>query len=225
MFPYSYFAGVVVMLIIWSILYFRRADLRKPMLVFSTTCGIAGFFSALLYNQDWWLPLTITHTFVGIEDLLFGFTISGIAGTILLHITNTRLSSLYPTRIILQRILIMAGIAYLIFIILFIVGIHSFIAGSVAGLGMYGILIFKQPRLLVRSLGAGLLTLIALLPAYWIPELLNPGWLTDSWMIHNLTGITLLGIVIEDIIWVIIAGAACYALFRWSSERHTQPNL
>ena len=58
---------------IWIIFYFIRKDLRRIMIKISFVFGLAGILSELVYIIDWWKPLTITGTSVGVEDFLIGF--------------------------------------------------------------------------------------------------------------------------------------------------------
>jgi hypothetical protein len=223
MYEYSYFIGTLVMAFVWSILYVTERSLKRPMVAFSLLAGVSGFFSAFVYNQDWWLPLTITHTFVGIEDFLFSFTIGGIAAVI-----GTRFGRTFEAsrafKDAFRRLVIIILMIYAVGLAAFLFGIHSFFAALIAcGAGMV-VLLHQRPDLFGYTARAGLFTLIALLPAYWIPELLNPGWLADTWMIGNLTGLTLFGIVIEDVIWVFFAAAITALLFRWMYERDPSRN-
>jgi hypothetical protein len=224
MFEYSYFIGTLVMLIVWSILYATERSLKRPMIVFSLLAGVSGFFSAFVYNQDWWMPLTITHTFVGIEDFLFSFTIGGIAAVI-----GTRFGRSFQAgrsfREAFKRLIIMILMIYVVGLVAFLFGIHSFFAALIACTAAMVVLLHQRFDLLGYAPRSGLFTLIALLPAYWIPEILNPGWLTDTWMVENLTGFTLFGIVIEDIIWVFFAAAITALLFRWMYEKDPRTTI
>jgi hypothetical protein len=47
------------------------------MLIMSLLFGIAGLLVEPVYAHDWWHPLNLTNTSVGIEDFLFGFVVGG----------------------------------------------------------------------------------------------------------------------------------------------------
>ena len=81
-YTYSYLIADMVFLVIWFSLFIWRKDVRKQMLVISLTLGIIATFLEYIYIQDWWHPLTITHTIIGVEDFIFSFTISGISTVI-----------------------------------------------------------------------------------------------------------------------------------------------
>ncbi|MFT4283187.1 MAG: lycopene cyclase domain-containing protein [Candidatus Woesearchaeota archaeon] len=215
MLQYSYFIGVLVMLLIWGVMFYLREDLRKLMFISSLVCGVFGFFGALVYNQDWWLPLTLTHTFVGIEDFLFAFTLFGIAGFIGFHLYKFKLPKKINYEKLIKKVLFVSLVYYILLVLLYFLGVHSFYGSLIGGLLIYFYIVIKNNSLIKYSLISGLVVVILLLPAYLIPELLNPGWLKDAWMLENLTGLTFLGIVIEDVIWVYAAGICCSALLKW----------
>lgn len=79
---YSYLIGDLTLLIVWFILFYFRKNVRKEMLIISLIIGIGGLFAETIYTIDWWQPLTITGTLIGIEDFLFGFAIGGIGSSI-----------------------------------------------------------------------------------------------------------------------------------------------
>mgnify|MGYP001603403606 CR=1 FL=1 len=76
-YAYTYIIGSIVSIIIWLALFTIRKDTRKEMIIISIIFGIGGIFSELVYIQDWWRPLTITRTPIGLEDFLFGFAMGG----------------------------------------------------------------------------------------------------------------------------------------------------
>ena len=81
-YTYSYLLMDFGFLIVWLILYFLRKDVRKVMWFVSLPLGFMGPFLEYVYVNDWWRPLTITGTLLGIEDFLFGFGIGGISAAI-----------------------------------------------------------------------------------------------------------------------------------------------
>jgi hypothetical protein len=66
-------------LAVWIALFVLRNDLRVPMIIYSLLVAPLGPGSEAWYLRDYWKPLTITGTDVGIEDVLFAFAIGGIA--------------------------------------------------------------------------------------------------------------------------------------------------
>jgi len=90
-YQYTYLFWTAIFLIIWGTFFIKRKDLRKEMLVISFLFGLGGLISELTHIQDWWQPLTITNTSIGIEDFLIGFAIGGIASVIYNFIFNKKI--------------------------------------------------------------------------------------------------------------------------------------
>ena len=71
-YQYSYLLVGVGFLIIWLALFLWRKNTRKEMLIISLLFGFAGPIADLAYTKDWWHPLTITNSAVGIEAVIGG---------------------------------------------------------------------------------------------------------------------------------------------------------
>lgn len=82
MYKYSYFIANLPLTIIWLTLFLKRKDFRFEILSFSFLFGFVGLLVQNIYIKDWWHPLTITNTRVGIEDFMFGFLIAGMASVV-----------------------------------------------------------------------------------------------------------------------------------------------
>ena len=79
-YQYTYLIGSLIALTIWTFFFIHRKDTRREMLTLSIIFGITGILAEYLYTIDWWKPLTITGTRIGIEDFLFGFSCGGVFG-------------------------------------------------------------------------------------------------------------------------------------------------
>src|SRR3989338_3480777 len=79
---YFYLIWTGIVFLLWLTLFYFRKDVRKEMIILSFLFGIAGVFSELIYVIDWWRPLTITGTLVGIEDFFIGAFIGGIGAVL-----------------------------------------------------------------------------------------------------------------------------------------------
>lgn len=76
-YKYTYIILDLCFLIIWFVLFFWRKFSRKEILTMSLLFGLAGLLVEPIYVHDWWHPLNITNTLVGVEDFLFGFVVGG----------------------------------------------------------------------------------------------------------------------------------------------------
>jgi hypothetical protein len=76
---YAYLAGSIALFTIWLIFFLVRKDLRKEILTMSWLIGILSVVTGYYWwTVDWWKPPTLTHTIVGVEDLVMGFSAGGI---------------------------------------------------------------------------------------------------------------------------------------------------
>src|ERR1051326_8095980 len=70
---YAYLVGALLFVPVWLLMYWRSPTSRREMLVmsgvFTITVGVPLEF--WLYSRDWWHPLTITRTAIGIEDVIY----------------------------------------------------------------------------------------------------------------------------------------------------------
>jgi len=222
-YQYSYLILGIIFLIIWVILFLLKKDIRKEMLIISIIFGFAGLIVEPVYIQDWWSPLTITNTLIGIEDFLFGFVIGGIAATIYSHIFNKKIKI---KKINLKKGFkrnLNFGLFGAIFAILFFSSFYilkfnslhsSLIAFGIGILTMY----VKRKDLIVNSILSGFLLLFIAFIVYTITGFITPGWVTTFWTFKNVPKIIFLGIPIDDIIWYFLAGAFIGPLYEYWQE-------
>ena len=57
--------------------------------------GFGGIVSEQTHTQDWWQPLTLTGTRIGVEDFLIGFAIGGIAAVIYAEAYRKKVSRIH----------------------------------------------------------------------------------------------------------------------------------
>ena len=87
---FIYLALDFIFITIWSFLFFYRKDLRKKIFLSSIVLIPLGFFD-YLSQPNYWHPPTFFSLPVGIEGIVFGFSIGGIASVLYEEITNKHL--------------------------------------------------------------------------------------------------------------------------------------
>ncbi|MEI6849786.1 MAG: hypothetical protein WCK29_01990, partial [archaeon] len=132
-YQYAYSLWVLLFLVIWMILYLARKDVRQEMVIVSLMFGFAGVVTELVHVRDWWQPLTLTHTSIGIEDFLIGFFIGGVASVIYEELFKKKLKikklSKKQDEIETFRFGIMLTILTIIFFFsVLVLNLHSFFA-------------------------------------------------------------------------------------------------
>lgn len=221
MYQYSYLIGAIVMLVIWIVLFLWRKDIRKEMLVMSILIGVLALPLNYLYIQDWWHPLTVTGTALGIEDLILGFAGGGIAAVVYEVIFKMRFKKRKIGKKLtkLELILPLASALILFFGIFYLFKISSFYSAVIASIIPIGFIYYKRKDLILDSLASGFLIMFFALPAYWIPELISPGWIASAWYLDKISGILVWGVPLEDVIWWFLVGLFIGPLYEYWQER------
>lgn len=222
-FQYTYLIGVMIVLTLWLILFLYRKDTRKEMLIISLFFGVAGSLVEMIHVLDWWRPLTITNTTVGIEDFLFGFGIGGIASVIYEHVFNKRVKIKKVKEIKEQKrninfLFLLALLFILFFGGFFIFNLNSFEAMLVSFIIPILIIYIKRKDLIKDSLVSGILVLIASIIGYHILNLITPGFFDEFWLFQNIGRVIVLGIPLEEHIFYFLAGALLGPLYEYWKE-------
>ncbi len=223
MYRYTYLWLGFSFLVVWLILFFWRKDVRKEMLIMSGIFAFPGFLADLAYARDWWKPLTITETTLGVEGPLVGFAIGGIASVLYLEVFSKRLRakrtkddfSLYG----------LLGLVMVLFLgMFFLLGINSFLT-TIVSLGLPTLFIWQRRKdLIVNSLLSGILLLLVAVLVYTLVELLTPGWVQSFWYFQNVPNIVILNVPLDDIVWYLLAGMFIGPLYEWWKGKKTIRN-
>lgn len=217
---FSYFLLGLIFLVPWIILFYLRKDVRKEMLIMSFIFGIAGLLVESTYVNDWWKPLTITGTIVGIEDFLFGFVIGGIASVIYEEVwkKKVRIRKGNERSRNINFVVTGATLAIIFFGAHYLLGANTFIASLMAyGHGIITIWLFRKD-LIQDSMFSGILLLTVSVIAYSVLELITPGWASQFWYFKNVPEIFILNLPIDDFIWYFLAGAYIGPLYEYWQE-------
>ena len=222
-YEYSYLLVSILLLFIWLILFFWRKDVKKEMVFMSLIFGFLGFFLGLIYTLDWWHPLTITKTIIGIEDFIFGFSLGGVSAVIYeevfkkrVHIRKTR-KNIEKKRN--RNFLFLFSFSLFLFLLSFyVIRLNSFYSSIIGILTPLLLILIKRKDLFFDSLVSGFLLLIIALLGTNIIELITPGWVKATWYFNNLSGIIILKLPLEDIIWFFLSGAFIGPLYEYWRE-------
>lgn len=209
-YQFGYFIVSILFLLVWLILFWKNKSLQKPMLTLSLLTMIAGPLSEYWYFQDYWRPyLIIRLPFIGgIEDLIFGFAIGGIAGFIyealfVKHIcvcikkkfSHTKFLLIFPLLIFISMLLLNN-----------LLKINSIFASSIGMLLAGLIVVLFRKDLWQNALFSGLMVALIMFVIYLIPQLIFPSaheFLPKAWLLYGtFKGILILGHVpLTEMIW------------------------
>jgi hypothetical protein len=217
MYQFSYLIADLALLIIWGLFFLLRKDVRKEMLFMSVLFGIGGLLVEYIYTFDWWHPLTITNTRVGIEDFLFGFWVAGIATIIYEEVFK---KVIYPRRSGYDRSLLSIILYCLLLFIIFcfsffILKLNSFYSSITGYVPLILFMWIRRHDLILDSLASGVLLCLVGYLWFWIPELLTPDWVKNHWLWENLSGIIILKVPLEDLIWSMLTGMFIGPLYEF----------
>ena len=190
--------------------------------------AVAGvILEYLVWTVDWWRPETITGTKIGIEDIILGIANGGL-GAVLYEIVFGKKARALRKDSIVKRLFkkrrwllwtpllasVTAGST-----IFWILGWHSFWATIASCLVGVGLMILLRQDLLLNAMFGGLAMMLASIPIFQFMLFFFPGVVEEFWLMHNLTGILILGIPVEDLIFYFAAGAFLAPLYEFLFEK------
>ena len=199
--PYSYLVGDGVFLLIWMLLFYWRADLRKKILTMSLLVAPLGPLSEFFYARDYWRPELLGGGRIGIEDIIFAFCIGGIAGVIYEELFGRRFTKRHLQN---HRKTMFA---------LSVFGLTWMVVGSVVlrynsiYVSASGFIVIALVMLVLRhdlikvALFSGILVGCLMFVFYLIFLSIFPGAIHQWWMLKNLSGILIFGVPLEELMW------------------------
>jgi hypothetical protein len=214
-YKYTYLIGVLLALTIWIFFFVTRKNIRKEMLILSLIFGIPGPLAAYVHLIDWWKPITIIGTSVGIEDFLFGFCMGGIAGVIYEYIFNKRIKIKNHKTKNFNFIFLLGLMFFIYFGLTLIFKLNTFVSAVLSFLIPTFIIWIKRKDLIKNSLISGLLLLIMATLGYNLLNLITPGFFDAFWKFENIGKIMILNIPLEEHIWYFAFGCFFGPLYEY----------
>ncbi len=220
MYKFAYLIGnLLISLPIWLILFIRRKDLRKEMLIVSLIAGIAGPISELYYLKDYWRPEIFTGWPIGIEDFIFGFCIGGISSVIYEYIFGKHHSNRINRKHHWSWFIVPLVTLFIIVFnaLFFVLKINSIYVSAIAFALLALIIICFRKDLLVNSLTSGFLMGLLMFVSYLVFLSIFPEAIHRWWLIKNISGVLINGVPIEELLWAFSWGMVAgpiYEFFR-----------
>jgi len=222
-YQYTYLLMALVFLAIWLALFIWRKNTRKEMLTMSLIFAFIGPISEIIYTKDWWHPLTLTNTLIGLESFLVGFMIGGIASVIYEDIFKKKLktrnvSKTKEAKRNLNFVFIFSTAVILFFGSFYLLNFNSLFATIIALLAPTIIIWIKRKDLILDSLATGILLVISASLVYSVLEFLTPGWIHAFWFFENVPDIVILNLPVDDILWYFLVGLFIGPLYEYWQE-------
>lgn len=192
--------------------------MRGEMVLATILFGLAGPAADILYTKDWWHPLTVMNTNIGIEAFLVGGMIGGIASVIYDAISKSRLVVCKKSgdAYFVGSLLVMLGVALALFFgSFYLLNLNSFHATIVALLIPTLFIYIRRPYLIRTSIWSSAYLLLVAIVVYTALEFLTPGWIDAFWVFKNVPPITVFNVPLDDIAFYLLAGAFIGPLYEF----------
>lgn len=158
------------------------------------------------WNVDWWRPVRITNTAVGIEDFLIGFVSGGVIAVIYEELLKLKYARNHVRKHLPPASTILVLLALLTAWLFWVLKVTSFIASSIAMTVTAGVLLYFRKDLFWKSILTGILTVIVSLIFYYPIIFLVPEWVDQTYNFQYLSGTLVGGIPVEELIFWFFAG-------------------
>lgn len=207
-----YFKLMVVALIFWVFVFFRRKAQRKDMLWTGVLAAIAGPIQELWYTKDYWHPQYIGG-WPWIEDILFGFAVMGVCAALYeiifyRHVEEVRDKKSHPFVFVVVAFIALIGM------VLFTPFMNSIYAAMIAFLIAWSLTIFVRPDLFKLSVFTALLVLVFTFVSYQLLIFFKPLVIRDWWLLNNISGVLFWGVPLEEFMWFGAMGLALGPLYE-----------
>ena len=218
-YQYAYLILTALLFPIWAFLYLSKKEGRREVIIISFLFGIGGILSELVYVKDWWKPLTITNTLIGMEDFLFGFFIAGIASIIYSRVFHKKIKR-ENTLFLKFKYKYIAIFFVILFFGSFFILKNSFYASLLAFIFGISVIWIKRKDLIFNSIVSGILTLIIGIIVYFIMNFFLFGFIEQFWYLNGEWYSALLfGIPMREYIWYLLAGMFIGPLYEYMMGR------
>jgi len=229
-FRFAYLFGCLIFGLIWLFIYLRRSDLRKEQLFMSFFVAIFGLTEPIFFGEYWHPQFIFSFSSfnLGLEDILLCFFYGGIASTLYEFVFNDVLKTYSreskKTRILEVVVAILSGIAiFLLFWSTFKINIiyASAIGAIAAGL----VFVFFRKDLFIPAIVGGIImSLVSFTVLAFLGQIFK-GIFNVWWRIDLLSGIRILSIPVEEIVWHFSLGFAAGPMYEvWKGYKDIGTN-
>ncbi len=191
-YKYAYLLANGAFLAVWLLIFWRAKEMRRPMFVMSALAALFGPISELWYFADYWQPeIALPLPGIGgVEDLLFGFSIGGIAAFIYESFLVRGLCYCNAKKEKREWfLLVFFGVTAAAMLILNnLFGLNSIFASSLAFIIVAAVMLALRPDLLPNALGSAFLVAGTMFAIYFFGQEFFPtahDWMTRIWKLSG----------------------------------------
>ena len=206
-----YLLSSLYFLLFWIVFYisFRKdKEIQKKILIVSFILMIDTPFVEHINLADWWSPTFILNTFFHIEDLLFGFGITGTTLGIYFWVSR-RVRSLINDQAVFSnfyRKIVLIATIFIIFVPFYLFQIPSFYTEIMCIIFLCASVFARIPAMILPSITTGIILMLIILPGYFLGSYLHPGWIQMYWKLSGWPGHLFFTIPIGEYIYYIFTG-------------------
>ncbi len=195
--------------VIWLVFFLLCHKLHRQMFIIGLFL-VASSPVNIIWHYDYWHPLYIFGTSFRFEDFFWGFAFAGIAATAYefffhKHLRAENKLSLVTTGLRMIKLLFIIIIG-LLFIFTNILGLNSIYSISIGIVATIIYMLWQRRDLIYPALWSGFFSLLFIFIFYIIWLHIYPGVFVKFWQMNVISGILVLGIPVEELIWFFLAG-------------------
>lgn len=223
---YAYVIASTILFVVWVIFYILKPESRKKILLVSLLTAPLGLTEPL-FVPSYWLPFTLfdlaRRTRFDLESLLFSFAVGGIAAILYeSFVRKSRIQitfhEIHASRHRFHRLALLSPIVSFGFLYLF-TPLNPIYSASIAMLIGAVATAFCRPDLLKPMLVGSLLFVSLYFAVFLVGFVwLSPGYVQAVWNLPAISGVLVLGVPIEELLWAATLGAmwsSVYEHFTW----------
>ena len=222
---FTYLLGAFYFSVIWMVLVGLFPKERNVIFWSSLACSPAGPISEYWHRADYWRPDLISAIHIGnwtfgLEDFLFAFAFGGIC-TGIFELIMRRVWQAEDIRfklkgfmkflsIMLFSLMLMGALSWLFHL-------NSLLAISIAFMLIAGLIFYRHSTFLFPGLVTAIVMMFFMWLFYWgfflrfYPDVIGRWWFSNAF-----SGITLVKVPLEEMIWAGSAGAFIGPAVRYS---------
>ena len=207
-----YFLSGLYFTFFW-VLFFLNTENKKKMILVSLSGLVFGPLVEFMHLIDWWQPHFLFNTIIKVEDLFFGFSISGISMAVFTILASGKAMKRHHCSL-LSKVSLIIVILFILFGTFLFFNLSSFWSSIFTF--TFGVLVicYWEPELFFLFLLAGGFLLLLSIPGYLFGIYINPNWVQQEWLVSKLSGIFIYNIPIEEFVWFFFAGMGIPAIYR-----------
>jgi len=217
---YIWLIWSLILIVIWFIIYVavNEKEKRHEMLVVSLWTALTGLAEPI-FVPNYWLPPSLFNlaatTRFDLESLIFSFATGGIAVIIyeLIFRTHHARISVFEHHHPRHRLHILVLLSTpIIFLILFFAAPWNIMYSVIISMTIGGLLTwYCRPDLKIKMLSSAGIFLVIYFFYFLVLIAMAPGYVERVWNLSALSGILVLGVPIEELLFALSFG------FFWSS--------